>query len=198
MRENGTTKVDAAKRERAMDAVRELISYLGDDPERDELRDTPRRVVDFYDELRTGPDPFTATTFPSHGFGDLVVVRDIPLFSLCEHHMLPWFGRATVGYIPNGRLLGLSKLPRIVYEIQSHLTTQESVTHQVAEAVTAATHSDAVAVTTIAVHSCVTVRGAKAHGSSTVASAMFGQFRTNMALRSEFLQLIGPTGGLMP
>lgn len=197
MRENGVA-VETAKRERAMAAVRELITYLGEDPDRDELRDTPRRVVDFYDELRNGPELFTATTFPSHGFGDLVVVRDIPLFSLCEHHILPWFGRATVGYIPNGRLLGLSKLPRIVYEIQSRLTTQERVTHEVAEAVAAATSSDAVAVTTIAVHSCITVRGVKAHGSSTVASAMFGQFRTNTALRQEFLQLIGPTSALMP
>src|SRR5690349_3678311 len=105
MRVNGATATTPEDRARALAAIRELITYLGDDPDREELLDTPRRVIDFYDELRNGPETFTATTFPSHGYGDLVVVRDIPLYSLCEHHMLPWSGKATVGYIPNGKLL---------------------------------------------------------------------------------------------
>src|SRR3990167_8862872 len=118
------------------EAIRVLILHMGDDPEREELRDTPRRVREALKEL-SEPHEFNMTTFDSHGYNDLVIVRNIPLYSLCEHHMSPWMGLCTIGYIPadsssllhDGKILGLSKLARTVNKHQAGLTTQERVTH---------------------------------------------------------------------
>ena len=192
------------------EAIRILILHMGDDPERSELIATPRRVREALKEL-SKPHEFEMTTFESHGYNDLVIVRDIPLYSLCEHHFMVWEGSCTIGYIPalnwnkaalvgntfvgrEGRILGLSKLARTVARMQAGLTTQERVTHDIAEEIANAISPEGVAVVTVASHSCMTARGVRAHGTSTVASCMLGSFRDQAPLRQEFLALAGFNG----
>lgn len=176
---------------RPEDAVRRLIEFLGDDPSRPGVVDTPKRVLRFLDELRTvRENEHNLTTFTSL-VNDLVVIRDIPLFSLCEHHMLPYFGRAHVGYLPGGKILGLSKVARIVGKRAAGLTVQEELSAAIADDVKRASGSEDVAVVTQAVHTCMVMRGARAVGSETIASAMTGSFRTDQMLRSEFMSFIG-------
>lgn len=172
------------------DAVSRLIEYLGDDPTRDELLETPARVLRFYDELRTASEQeITATTFDSTT-KDLVVISGIPFASLCEHHMLPFFGEAAIGYIPNGYILGLSKPARAVQQAAAALTVQEHLTAQVAEQISEWAKSPNVGVVTTAVHSCMVIRGVKAVGSRTSSSAMLGSFRTAPELRAEFFSVV--------
>lgn len=171
------------------DAVTRLIEYLGDDPTRDGLLETPRRFLKFLDEQRIG-ETYEATTFKSD-ITDLQVENGIPFGSLCEHHMLTYFGRASVGYIPNGKLLGLSKLVRITAEQCQGLTMQEVMTAQVASAVQNAAGTEDVAVITTAQHTCMLIRGVKAYGASMSSSAMLGKFRDSPALRAEFMALAG-------
>ena len=172
------------------DAVRRLIEYVGADPSRPSLQDTPARYLRFLDELReAGAAEITNTRFETL-VGDLVVTARIPFASLCEHHMLPYWGEASVGYIPHGRLIGLSKTARILAKHAAGLTLQEHLTHAVAAHVAEAVSTSAVAVVTTAVHTCMVVRGARAIGSRTSASAMLGMFRESPALRAEFFAIV--------
>lgn len=174
------------------DAVRRLIEYMGDDPTREGVKDTPRRVLAFLDEWRTASsETFMATTFPSK-HGDLVIVRDVPLFSLCEHHMLPYYGRASIGYIPQGKIIGLSKIPRLVRKLETRLSVQEELTGNIANELAFLVNTGKtpdVAVVTACIHTCMAMRGPRAHGTETITSAMLGRFRTSDALRAEFMGL---------
>ncbi len=172
-----------------LDAVTRLIEYAGDDPTRDGLLETPERVLKYLDEQRIG-EPYEATAFKSD-ITDLQVEKGIPFGSMCEHHMLPFFGTALVGYIPNGKLLGLSKLVRITADHCRGFTMQEVMTAQVASAVQEAAGTPDVAVITTAQHTCMIVRGVKAPGSSMSSAAMLGKFRDAPALRAEFMALAG-------
>lgn len=172
------------------DAVRRLIEYVGDDPAREGLVDTPRRVLAYLDEVREGGKvAVEARTFASAS-DDLLVVSGIALSSLCEHHMLPYQGTAAVAYIPQEKLLGLSKIARLVQQAASGLTVQEDLTRSIAERVIEASGSPDVAVVTEATHSCMIARGVRAVGSETLASAMLGRFRQEDALRAEALALL--------
>lgn len=175
------------------DAVRRLIEYVGDDPDRPGVEKTPARVLRYLDELREGKEVDTSdfAVFSEERYHDLMVVKDIPFSSLCEHHMLPFFGRAHVGYIPKGQVLGLSKMARIVNKHASGLTIQESLTHNVAEAIVEVTGAEDVAVVTRAIHSCMVSRGVKAAGSEAIASAMLGHFLSQPELRMEFFSIVG-------
>ena len=174
---------------RPEDAVARLIEYIGDNPLRGAVQETPKRVLDYYDELRTqAADPVRVTTFPTDN-EDLIVIRDIPVFGLCEHHMLPYYGVAHVGYIPHGQVIGMSKVPRLIAKMAAGLTIQERLTGDVAKVIQDATGSTNVGVVISAVHTCMVMRGAKAVGSETVTSAMHGLFRESVALRAEFLAL---------
>lgn len=173
------------------DSVQRLIEYLGDDPTRPGLVDTPRRVLGYLDELKARRNAeVTATVFEMEQYDDLVVVRNIPFSSLCEHHMLPYHGTVDVGYLSSGTVLGLSKIPRAVDVIASGLTIQEGLTTMLAHAVSDMSKSEDIAVVSRATHTCVTMRGPRAPGTEMVASTMLGKFREG-SLRAEFLSLIG-------
>lgn len=181
--------------EKPTDAVVRLIEYLGDDPNRPGLKETPKRVLRYLDEVREqAAAEFVATAFETV-HDDLVVVSDIPFASLCEHHMMPFYGVAHVGYLPNTQLLGLSKTARMVNKAAAGLTVQEHLTRDVATQMSEALrtgHEDAdVAVVTTAIHSCMVMRGVRAIGSRTSTSTMLGRFRdTREPLRQEFFALI--------
>ncbi len=177
-------------RQAAISAVRTLIEYMGYDPERKDLEATPRRYVAFLDEVKCNAcEDISMTTF-EEVYEDLVVVRNVPLFSLCCHHILPYIGRAHVGYIPKDTLLGLSKVARIVKKLSSGLTTQEALTRAIALEVQHETERNDVAVITEAMHTCMVMRGACAIGSETKVSSMLGAFRSDPDLRREFLGML--------
>lgn len=171
------------------DAVVRLIEYAGDDPGREGLEDTPARVLRFLKEASEGYGEWTPTTFVTE-HDDLVVLDGIPFGSLCEHHMLPYSGRAAVGYVPAGKLLGLSKLVRYIEEASRGLTMQEHVTRKAAEEIAEGAGTPSVAVFTTASHTCMTHRGVKAHGTEAKLSATLGRFRDDQALRAEFFAMI--------
>jgi GTP cyclohydrolase I len=179
---------DAAER-----AARDLLLALGADPDTDEgLRDTPRRVARAYTELLTY-EPFDMTTFPNdEEYDELVVVRDIPFHSLCMHHLLPFHGTATVAYIPGERILGLSKLARIVDMFARDLQVQERLTKQVANWLEQHLRPKGVGVVLEAEHMCMTLRGVQKPGSRTVTSALHGLVREDLRTREEFLALAKP------
>lgn len=172
-----------------LDAVRRLIEYVGDDPTRPGLLETPERVLRYLDEVRDN-NKFEPTAFESN-IEDLQAVGNINFSSLCEHHILPWSGVAALGYVPTGKLLGLSKLVRVMHHVSSGLTMQEEVTHKAAMMVSKITGSPDVAVVTHASHTCMTTRGVRASGSLAISSAMLGKFRDSPALRAEFMSLAG-------
>lgn len=173
----------------AEDAVRSLLVALGQDPGADHLRDTPRRVAAVYAELLS-PDAFEFTTFANdEGYDRLILARDIPFRSLCEHHMLPFHGVAHVGYLPAGRLAGLSKLARVVEQFAGGLQVQERLTQQIADCLDTHLNPKGVGVVIEAEHQCMTLRGVRAHGSRTLTSALHGQLRADAAARQEFLNL---------
>jgi GTP cyclohydrolase I len=177
--------------ERAADAARELLVALGEDPHRDGLRDTPRRVARAYAELLT-PQTFSPTTFPNdEGYDELVVARDIPFNSLCEHHMLPFHGVAHVGYLPGKRIVGLSKLGRVVELFARRLQVQESLTAQVAAWIDDHLDPKGVGVVIEAEHLCMSLRGVQKPGTVTVTSALRGLVRDDARTRQEFLALAG-------
>jgi GTP cyclohydrolase IA len=177
-------------KERAEAAVRELLSALGQDVAREDLRDTPRRVVAAYDELLT-PTDFDLTTFPNdEGYDELVLVRDIPFHSLCEHHLLPFVGTAHVAYLPGDRILGLSKLARVVERFARRLQVQERMTQQIATWLREELQPKGVGVVLEAEHMCMRLRGAKAPGTSTVTSSLHGALRDSARTRAEFLDLV--------
>ena len=170
--------------------MRELLRAFGEDPDSPHLHQTPRRVAGAFQEMLS-PRPFDLTTFPNdEGYDELVVVRDITFSSLCEHHLLPFIGKAQVAYIPNGKVLGLSKVARIVDMFARRLQIQENLSRQIAEAIQQVTGALGVAVVIEAQHMCMMMRGVEKQNSSMVTSVMLGEFRDNAATRSEFLSLI--------
>jgi GTP cyclohydrolase I len=171
--------------------VRDLLVALGQDPDSVHLADTPERVARAYAELLT-PEPFDLTTFPNtEGYDELVLARDIPFHSLCEHHLLPFHGVAHVGYIPNGRILGLSKLARVVELFGRGLQVQERLTQQVADWLDEHLAPKGVGVVVEAEHLCMSLRGVRAGGSRTVTSAVHGLVRDDARSRQEFFALTG-------
>jgi GTP cyclohydrolase I len=175
----------------ATEAARDFLVALGIDVTREGLADTPARMTRAYAELFTAR-PFTATTFPNDAdYDELVIVRDIPLVSVCEHHLLPFTGTATVGYLPGGRVLGLSKLARVVEYFARRPQVQERLTQQVANWLTDQLAPRGVGVLVHAEHTCMTLRGAQAIGSTTVTSALLGELRSDPVSRAEFLSLAG-------
>jgi len=178
-------------RPRAEDAVRDLFEALRVDLSAPDLVDTPRRVAAMYEELLT-PKDFNPTTFPNDdGYDELVLSKDIPFTSLCAHHALPFSGSAHVGYLPGERILGLSKLARIVHYFSHSLQVQERLTKQIADWLETELSPRGVGVVIEAEHLCMTIRGVQATGSKTVTSTMYGLLRERVATRQEFLSLIG-------
>ncbi|MGA2042773.1 MAG: GTP cyclohydrolase I FolE [Roseiarcus sp.] len=182
-------------REEAEAAVRTLIAWAGDNPAREGLVDTPRRVAKAYEELFSGYDEDPGLTLARvfsqvDGYADMVVVRDIPFFSHCEHHMVPFFGKAQIGYYPSDGVVGLSKLARIVDTFARRLQTQEAMSAQIVEAVDAALHTRGVAVVVEAEHMCMSMRGVKKHGVSTVTTQFSGVFREDPREQDRFLALL--------
>ncbi len=178
------------------DAVRTLIRWAGDDPEREGLLDTPARVARAYGEFFQGytqdPEEILQTTFEEvEGYDEMVCVRDIPMISHCEHHMVPFMGKAHVAYLPDKRVVGLSKLARVVDLYSRRLQIQEKLTVQVADAIQRVLQPKGVAVVIEAEHHCMTMRGVRKPGADTVTSRMLGLFRENPATRREFLSMIG-------
>jgi GTP cyclohydrolase I len=175
--------------DRAERAVAELLAALGQDPAAEPLLGTPRRVAAGYAELLT-PAPFTLTTFPNdEGYDQLVLAKAIPFASLCQHHLLPFTGLAHVGYLPAERILGLSKLARVVELFARRLQVQERLTTQVADWLQAHLEPKGVGVVLEAEHLCMSVRGVRAAGARTVTSALHGLLRTDPRSRQEFLAL---------
>jgi GTP cyclohydrolase I len=174
-------------------AARQLLTALGLDPAANGMRDTPARMARAYAELFTAR-PFSATTFPNEeGYDELVLARSIPLRSVCEHHLLPFTGVAHVGYLPGARILGLSKLARLVEHFASRPQVQERLTQQIANWLHAELHPRGVGVVLQAEHTCMTLRGVQAAGSRTVTSALHGLLRESPASRAEFFALTGVT-----
>ena len=180
--------VDLARAERA---VADLLVALGQDPSDGQVADTPRRVAASYAELLT-PTPFTPTTFPNdQGYDDLVLVKAIPFQSLCQHHLLPFVGVAHVGYLPADRILGLSKLARVVEVFSRRLQLQERLTSQVADWLQDRLAPRGVGVVVEAEHLCVSLRGVQATGARTVTSALRGLLRSDPRARQEFFTRTG-------
>jgi GTP cyclohydrolase I len=172
-------------------AVRNLLLALGQDPDSEHLRETPRRVALAYEEFLT-PEPFVPTTFPNdEGYDELVLVRDIPFHSLCEHHLLPFSGVAHVGYLPATRILGLSKLARVVEHFARGLQVQERLTKQIGDWLDIRLAPKGVGVVLEAEHLCMSLRGVEAVGSKTVTSSLHGLVRDDARTRAEFLDLTG-------
>jgi GTP cyclohydrolase IA len=171
-------------------AVRDLLVALGHDPASAHLSDTPRRVAAAYAELLS-PEPFSLTTFPNdEAYDELVLTRDIPFVSVCEHHLLPFAGVAHVGYLPGERIVGLSKLARVVELFARGLQVQERMTKQIADYLAERLRPKGVGVVVSAEHSCMSLRGVKAAGSTTVTSALHGVLRDDPRSRGEFFALI--------
>ena len=171
----------------------EIISSIGDDPVREGLSETPRRVAemyaDFFSGLSQDPKKVLATSFEDD-HQDIVVLRDIPFFSICEHHFLPFFGDAQVGYVPNGRVVGASKLARALDILARRPQMQERLTDQLVDTIYEAVHPRGVAVVLKAEHMCVSLRGVEKPGSKIVTSSSKGSLRTQADARSEFLALL--------
>jgi GTP cyclohydrolase I len=185
--------VDLARVEKA---IVDLIEAIGDNPAREGLTGTPRRIAEMYEEIFNGMDKDPKQELVvgfEEGHREMVLVKDIPFYSMCEHHLLPFHGVAHVGYIPNadGRVVGASKLARVVEIVTHRPQLQERMTTQIAEAIVEALQPDGVAVVVRAEHLCMTMRGIKKPGSNIVTSANRGLFRHSAATRAEFLSLVG-------
>jgi GTP cyclohydrolase I len=184
------TKIDEARIEKA---VREILSAVGEDLNRDGLKDTPARVARMYSELLAGmredPGVHLKKVF-NENYDEIVLLRDIPFYSVCEHHLMPFIGTAAVAYLPTGKILGVSKLARIVDCFARRLQTQERLTMQIADCLMSNLKPMGVAVVLEAAHSCMTIRGIKKPGSVMVTSAIKGSFRKDPRSRNEIMSLI--------
>jgi GTP cyclohydrolase I len=187
-------------REEAENAVRTLIRWAGDDPTREGLLDTPARVVRAYEEFfggyQEGPEQILARTFSEvDGYDEMIVMNDIRFESHCEHHMVPIIDKVHIGYLPDRRVVGISKLARLVEVYAKRLQIQEKMTVQIADTLQQVLHPKGVAVVIEAAHQCMTTRGVHKPGVALVTSRMLGAFREDSATRREFLGIIGLTGG---
>jgi GTP cyclohydrolase I len=179
--------------DRIVAAVREILVAIGEDPNREGLRETPHRVAKMYQELFGGlhEDPTTYTKkFFSENYNEIVLVRDISFNSMCEHHLMPFMGKIHIGYIPDGRVIGLSKLARVIEVFSHRPQIQERMTEEIAELLFRELKAKAVAVVVEAEHTCMTLRGVKKPGSLCVTSALRGGFLKNPSSRAEILSLI--------
>jgi GTP cyclohydrolase I len=191
--ENGAPQATEVDKPRIERAVREILLAVGEDPNREGLRDTPARVARMYAELFAGlhDDPrIHLRKFFTEKYDEMVLVRDISFNSMCEHHLLPFSGVAHVGYIPNGKVVGLSKLARVVESVSRRPQVQERMTEDIANLLIEELEVKGVAVVIEATHSCMTIRGVRKPGSVCVTSAMKGIFRSNLSSRSEVMTLI--------
>jgi len=183
-------KIDLPRIERA---VREILFAVGEDPDREGLKETPARVARMYKELFGGlhenPKIYTKKYF-SEPYDEIVLVRDISFHSMCEHHLLPFMGKVHIGYLPAGRVLGLSKLARVVETISHRPQVQERMTEEIANLLISELNVRGVGVVIEAVHTCMTIRGVRKPGSLCITSAMKGAFRKDASTRAEFLALI--------
>jgi len=186
------TGMDPRSTERA---VAQLLTSLGERPEREGLKNTPRRVARMFAELTSGyhadPQRIVNGAVFNITYDEMVIVRDIEFYSLCEHHLLPFLGRAHVAYMPAGKVIGLSKIPRIVDLYARRLQVQERMTRQIADQLQQLLEPTGVAVVVEGLHLCTMMRGVRKHGARMTTSAMHGSFRTNLATRQEFLDNIG-------
>jgi GTP cyclohydrolase I len=175
-------------------AVQRILQAIGEDPEREGLKRTPERIARMYTELLSGyqMDPVLVVNDALFEvkYDEMVIVRDIEFYSLCEHHLLPFLGRVHVAYIPDGKVLGLSKIPRIVDLYARRLQVQERMTCQIADFIRDLLHPQGVAVVVEALHLCMSMRGVQKHNARLTTSAMHGAFRANLATRQEFLENI--------
>jgi GTP cyclohydrolase IA len=186
----GAPEVDLPRIEKA---VREILLAVGEDPDREGLKETPARVARMYRELFRGlhTDPsIHLKKFFTEKYDEMVLVKDIAFNSMCEHHMLPFIGKAHIGYVPNGKVVGLSKLARVVEEVSHRPQVQERMTEQIADLLISELEVKGVAVVIEASHSCMSIRGIRKPGSICVTSAMKGLFRSNLSSRAEVMQLI--------
>ena len=185
------SQINAAE---VQEAVRHILTGVGEDPERDGLMRTPERVARMYAELLAGyhtdPHQVVNDALFDVKYDEMVIVRDIEFYSLCEHHLLPFMGRVHVAYIPDGKVVGLSKIPRIVELYARRLQVQERMTRQVADFIRDLLHPQGVGVVVEALHLCMMMRGVQKHNARMITSAMHGAFRANLATRQEFLDNI--------
>ena len=187
-------QITRPSREKAREAVRTLIAYAGDDPDREGLRDTPKRVTSAYDEFFAGykecPLEVLSRTFDDvAGYDDIVMLRDIELHSHCEHHMVPFVGKAHIAYFPTDRVVGLSKLARVVEVFARRLQTQETMTAQIAETIDRVLKPKGVAVMIEAVHQCMSMRGVRKPGVATITTQFTGVFKEDPAQQARFMNL---------
>jgi GTP cyclohydrolase IA len=192
-------RIRPVTREAAEEAVRTLLRWAGEDPAREGLRDTPGRVVSAYREWFGGygsdPADYLRRTFEEvGGYDEMIVLRDIAFESHCEHHMAPIIGRVHVGYLPTDKVVGISKLARVVDGYARRFQVQEKLTAQIAGCIDEVLHPRGVGVVVDAVHQCMTTRGVHKRGVSLITSRMTGTFRSDARTRAEFLQFIGITG----
>ncbi|HUT56551.1 MAG TPA: GTP cyclohydrolase I FolE [Phycisphaerae bacterium] len=190
-------KVDLVAIEKA---VRQILLAVGEDAGREGLKNTPRRVARMYEELFSGlyedPAAHLEVGFQEQ-YDEMVVLRDIPFYSMCEHHLLPFMGKAHVAYLPRGRVVGLSKIARVVESCSHRPQTQERLTSQIANMLMDKLEAKGAAVIIEATHTCMTIRGVRKPGSVMVTSAMLGTFRSNLATRNEAITLLtGGRGGI--
>ena len=189
-RDNSSSDVDLKSIE---DAVRTILVAVGEDPERPGLKETPRRVAKMYAEmfagLRLNPARHLEITFPEQ-YDEVVLIRDIAFTSMCEHHLLPFSGVAHVAYIPDGKVIGLSKIARVVEEVSRKPQVQERMTQTIADMVNEHLYTSGVAVVISAEHSCMSIRGIRKPGSRTITSALRGEFKNNSLTRAELMSLI--------
>jgi GTP cyclohydrolase IA len=190
---NGAAPAPGVDQERIKRAVREILAAVGEDPDREGLLETPGRVARMYAELFSGlhEDPRQhLRKFFTEKYDEVVLVRDISFNSMCEHHMLPFMGKAHIGYLPAGRVVGLSKLARVVESVARRPQVQERMTETIADLLVEELEAKGVAVVVEATHSCMTIRGIRKPGSVCVTSAMRGIFRSHLSSRSEIMTLI--------
>jgi len=177
-----------------IEEIRSILKQVGEDPTRDGLANTPQRVDRSMRFLTSGyrmnADELLNKALFDVAYDEMVIVRDIEVFSLCEHHLLPFFGKCHVGYIPNGRVIGLSKIPRLVDMYARRLQVQERLTTQIAETIHEKIHPRGIAVVIEAQHLCMIMRGVEKQNSIAVTSAMLGAFKDNQNTRNEFLNLV--------